>query len=430
MERMRRGARRRAAAKLSSLAMLLAVLVFIVGSGFAGSALAQGEQRGRSWARKFEIDPLSGKRLTKANVLLADQLFDEADAVLDKMRIRSLNANEKTKLYSLRGFVALGREDFAAAREFFELTIAQGFLELEKQADLRFVIARICLQQDKWDEAIANLKKWFTIEKEPNSSAYYLLALAYWQADDFDSALEPALTSVALAEAPQESWLKLLLAIRLTRKEYEETIPILDQLIRRYPSKNNWIQLSTLHGALGNYQESLIPLQLAYAQGLLTEDSEIRRLAELLLYLELPYRAVDVMKFGLEKRFMEEDSELYELLSNSWIMAREYDEAVDPLVRAAELAQGGRIYQRLAEVHIQQERWQEAAEALELAINKGELPRPGQTTLLMGIVLYSQKKPGEALPWFEKAKAFPDSEDEANIWTRHIEREIKKADAV
>jgi tetratricopeptide (TPR) repeat protein len=127
---------------------------------------------------------------------------------------------------------------------------------------------------------------------------------------------------------------------------------------------------------------------------------------------------------------MEEDSELYELLSNSWIMAREYDEAVDPLVRAAELAQGGRIYQRLAEVHIQQERWQEAAEALELAINKGELPRPGQTTLLMGIVLYSQKKPGEALPWFEKAKAFPDSEDEANIWTRHIEREIKKANAV
>ena len=116
------------------------------------------------------------------------------------------------------------------------------------------------------------------------------------------------------------------------------------------------------------------------------------RSAQLLLYLELPYRAVDVMKFGLEKRFMEEDSELYELLSNSWIMAREYDEAVDPLVRAAELAQGGRIYQRLAEVHIQQERWQEAAEALELAINKGELPRPGQTTLLMGIVLYSQKK--------------------------------------
>lgn len=180
MERVGRGTRKGAVVRLISGGMLLAVLGWIVASGFAGSAMAQGEQRGRSWARKFEIDALTGKRLSKANLLLADQLFDEADAVLDKMRIRSLNANEKTKLYSLRGFVALGREDFAAAREFFELTIAQDFLEIEKQADLRFVIARICLQQDKWDEAIANLNKWFTIEKEPNSSAYYLLALAYW----------------------------------------------------------------------------------------------------------------------------------------------------------------------------------------------------------------------------------------------------------
>ena len=163
---------------------------------------------------------------------------------------------------------------------------------------------------------------------------------------------------------------------------------------------------------------------MAYTQGLLTEDSEVRRLAELLLYLELPYRAADVMMTGLDGSLVDEDSEYFELLSNSWIMAREYDKAVSPLVRAAELAEGGRIYQRLAEVHIQRERWQEAAQALGLALEKGKLPNPGQATLLMGIVLYSQEKPVEALVWFDKAKAFAESEKEANVWINHIQREI------
>jgi Tfp pilus assembly protein PilF len=411
----------------TSALLLLTALFWLLGTAVAGSAVAQdgGEQkRSRSWARKHEIDKLTGKRLTKANEFLANEQLDEVDAMLDKLRIRSLNANEKTKLYTLRAFVSLARQDFTAAKEFFELTIAEKFLDAEKSADLRFKIALICMQQEKWAEAVENLNRWFKLEKDPNSSAYYLLALAYWQSDDIDSSLTPAMKAVALTEKPQESWLKLLLAIRLTRKEYEETIPLLDQMIRRYPRKTYWLQLSTLHGALGNYEESLIPLQLAYTQGMLTEDSEIRRLAELLLYLELPYRAADVMRSGLESNVVDEDSEYYELLSNSWIMAREYDRAVTPLVRAAELAEGGRIYQRLAEVHIQQERWPEAAEALGLALEKGDLPNPGQATLLMGIVLYSQERPETALGWFDKAKAFPESEQEAGAWVKHIQREI------
>ena len=82
------------------------------------------------------------------------------------------------------------------------------------------------------------------------------------------------------------------------------------------------------------------------------------------------------------------------------------------------------IYQRLAEVHIQQERWEEAAVALGQALEKGQLPNPGQTTLLMGIVLFSQKKPEQALPWFNKAKGYAETEHEADIWLEHIQREI------
>ena len=78
---------------------------------------------------------------------------------------------------------------------------------------------------------------------------------------------------------------------------------------------------------------------------------------------------------------------------------------------------------RLAEVHIQRERWEEATTALQQAIAKGDLPDPGQAQLLMGIAFYSQKKPAEAIEWFDDAEKYPETESEASTWLKHIERE-------
>ena len=109
-------------------------------------------------------------------------------------------------------------------------------------------------------------------------------------------------------------------------------------------------------------------------------------------------------------------------------MSREYDQAVGPLTQAAELSEGGSIYLRLAEVHIQRERWEEASEALAKALEKGDLPNPGQAELLMGISYYSRKLPADAQRWFNKALKFPETKAEATIWRGHIERELQ-ADA-
>ncbi len=407
---------------------LLSALVaaaFVLLAGLPAAAQEdRGEQRkSRAWSRKNEIDKLTAKRLQKAQEQLANEQYDEANATLDKLRVRSLNEKEKEKLYTLRGYLAYGEGDLQVAKENLELAIAQGTLDVEDLVTFRFQIGQICLQQSLWQEAIGHFEQWFEIEEDPNANAYYLLALAHWQLDDIEGALEPANEAVELTPEPQERWLQLLLAVHLTQKNYVETIPIFDELIRRFPKKSYWIQLSTLHGALGNYEESLVPMQLAYTQGLLTEDEEIRRLAELLLFLELPIRAVAVMRDGLGREIVNVDSEFYELLSNSLIMAREYDEAVEPLTRAAELDQGGRIYLRLAEVHVQRERWGEATEALGMAIEKGDLPDPGQAELLMGIAYYSQKRLSDAKSWFVKAKRFDATKGEASTWLEHLARE-------
>jgi len=415
---------------------LLAAAVFLpclISTEAAAQRRGEGQQqpqRGGSWARQNEIDKLTSKRIQKAVEHLAAEEYDEAHATLDRLRVRSLNELEKFELYRWRGYIFFNQENLGEAKKYLGMALESEAATPKDHETIRFQIGQIAMQESDWQSAVDNFEAWFEIVDEPNANAYYMLALAYWQLKDVEGARKPAKSAVELTSEPQENWLQLLLAVYLTAKDYEDAIPVYDMLVRRYPKKSYWVQLSTLHGALGNYELSLVPLQHAFTQDLLTEDPEYRRLAELLLYLELPIRAVDVLRKGLEVDAVEQDSKFYELLSNSLIMAREYDDAVQPLTRAAELDESGRIYLRLAEVHIQRERWGEATDALRLAIEKGDLPNPGQAELLMGISFYSQKNPDRAVDWFVRAKRFEATRTEATTWLNHIAREqASNADA-
>jgi tetratricopeptide (TPR) repeat protein len=117
------------------------------------------------------------------------------------------------------------------------------------------------------------------------------------------------------------------------------------------------------------------------------------------------------------------------MLSNSWIAAREYEAAVDPLERAASLSDDGELYVRLAQVHVQRENWDGATGALRKALEKGHLDQTGDAHLLMGIALYSDKKTSEARRWFASASDFESSAKEARVWLGHIDQELAAAAA-
>jgi predicted Zn-dependent protease len=93
---------------------------------------------------------------------------------------------------------------------------------------------------------------------------------------------------VELAEDPQESWLSLLLALRMEREEYDRALPLLKQLAARFPKKIYWLQLAAVFAELGREQDALATMQLAHAQGFVETDSEQRNLARMYLYNEIP----------------------------------------------------------------------------------------------------------------------------------------------
>src|SRR5690606_5028837 len=124
-------------------------------------------------------------------------------------------------------------------------------------------------------------EEWFKTAVNPNSQAYYMLAAAYFQMEDYDRALAPAEKAVELMTTPDANWIQLLLAIYSERKEFAKAIPLLKRLIVLQPDdKRWWMSLSVHHSLMEEHQAALAVMELANHLGLLSEQDEIVRMAE------------------------------------------------------------------------------------------------------------------------------------------------------
>ena len=353
------------------------------------------------------IDAQTGKILNEAIELLNMENYQGAATRINTLNLEKLSPYERGTVERILFSISYAQEKYDEARGHLRSAIDSGGLNAQQIDEARYQSAQLYMQEEKWREGAAALEEWFKTAAMPNSAAYYLLAVAYYQQEDFNRALPPAKKAVELMDQakPNESWLSMLSALHLQREEYKEAIPVLQQLIAAAPDKKTyWMQLSSIYGQMEDYENALAIMQLAHNVGLVTEDSEIRRLADLLLFNDVPYRGAQVLESAIEKKTVNLDDKLYEKLANCWIAAGEYDKSVVPLQRAAEMASNGDTFIRLGEVQVQREDWPAAIAAIQRGVDKGQLRDPGNAQLMLGIAHYSQKNYDQARPFFERAR--------------------------
>ncbi len=386
--------------------VILAILLVIAGVTPISSSAEEKKTPPKTTPAQM-IDAATGKILTEAIEALNTENYAAAKQAIAKLNLDKLSPYERSQVEQILASIEQSQENYPSARDHLAAAIAAGGLNEVDISRLHFQIAQLWLAQEKWKEGAAALEDWFTTTTSPNSAAYYMLAIAYYQQDLLDKALPPAQKAVELAEKPQESWMSLVLALHLQKEHWKEAIPLLTQLINMFPDKKNyWLQLSSVYGQLEQYPKALAIMQLAYNAGLLVDDGDVRRLADLMLFNNVPYRCGQFLDAAIAKKIVKADSKLYEKQANCWVAAREYTKSIEPLGKAAELSENGDLFVRLGEVEVQRNEWASASAALTRGINKGGLKNLGNAQLMLGIALFNQKELSQAKNWFQKAKSF------------------------
>src|SRR6187551_14106 len=183
------------------------------------------------------IDAATGKALNEAIELLNMENYQAAAAKINTQNLEKLSPYERGTVERILFSISYAQDKYEEARGHLQKAIDSGGLNAVQIDEAKYQAAQLYMQEEKWKEGAAALEEWFKTAATPNSAAYYLLAVAYYQQENFTKALEPAKKAVELMDKakPNESWLSMLSALYLQREEYKEAIPVLQQLVTAAP---------------------------------------------------------------------------------------------------------------------------------------------------------------------------------------------------
>src|SRR5688572_7357270 len=219
-----------------------------------------GNRNGEAAAPSNDIDAQTGRILNEAIELMNAGNNTGAAQKIGTLQLERLSPYERGTVERILFNISYEQDRYEEARGHLQKAIDSGGLNAQQIDEARYQSAQLYIQEEKWREGAAALEEWFKTAANPNSAAYYMLTVAYYQQEDFNRALAPAKKAVELMDQakPNESWLSMLSALYLQREEYKEAIPVLQQLIAAAPDKKTyWMQLSSVYGQMEDYANAL-----------------------------------------------------------------------------------------------------------------------------------------------------------------------------
>ncbi len=373
----------------------------------------------------YPISKRVSRYLAASLKLMQENQLDDAKALLQKIGgRRRLNPAERAKIQQFLGNVAIYKSDMPAGAKHLSDALSLGGLDLASEQQVTFQLASLYAQMGDFPKAMQTLDRWFAMAAEPTPEAFYLKAVILIQMQRLAESVEAAEQAVALTPDPREGWLSLLAHTYFLVKDYAKMAGTLERLIVRAPTKKSyWLLLSAAYFELDRDDEARSIVQLAYRQGLLDQDREVRALARLLLSNGLPYEAAKVLEKGMADAVVPGQKDTYELLTNAFLQAREGEQALAPLTKGADLAEDAQLYMLLGKVHLQGDRYQEAVAALNQGLAKAKPEQRGRVYLLIGVAQLGANRLDDAEVAFRSARGDEKVRTEAESYIKFVTQE-------
>lgn len=324
------------------------------------------------------------QRITYLKQYYADQPLAALDAMQRLENSRAMSEAD-------RGYVAREQATLLIEAERYDEAKRLLTEALEGKADdyvppLRLALAQLLLLEGDSQQALPLLEAWFQYEQEPQISGMSLLAYTYMRLEHYEQAVVVFERLIETSADINLQWYELLAYAYTQSGRTEEAIVLLDTAIEQKAGDARWWrQLSSIF----LLQENIFSGAASLAIANVVEDlsfADARRLAGLFNVLGMPSESARVIKVAMTRYPQEAGYEDHMLLGELYVLARETGTAISEFQQAAELSNSGEPALNIAQLHLQWERFAEAREALQLAIDRYGEAVPEQIWYLLAIV--------------------------------------------
>ncbi len=393
----------------------------MVGFFLAATALPD-SARSEQYRSKILIDHTG--TLEDGSALSLEQLEQQLDNLTEPY------ARASTSRHLARQYIQ--QEEYDKAIGYYEEALkSEGLSEIADREILR-ELARVYLLKEDYGSAAGVLEKVLAYDLVQEKTDFLWLAQAWLRFGDYVATVDTLDrlndTDIILEEAD----LRRVLTLYYQSGAYIQSVAVLQELLFRSPENPEyWHQLAAIYLLQDRRREALDHLSLAYEKRVLFREHNLLLLIDLYAFNNQPFVAARMLQAEIERGTVTASGDHYRKLFELWLQAREKDQAISALARAASLTGDTELYLHLAQLQSEKENWQ-AMRATLLEACSAELDDRyvSRANLLLGI---SQLKLGErenARRSFINATLIGGSSGQAAQWLDFMDAEPPSASEV
>lgn len=375
------------------------------------------------------LDEATWKRMNDIFEDVGEERYDSAFEKLQKMNARARGNYEKALLAQALAQVEWSRSNYDAALTNFETAVRLDALPDLTHFSLMYQISQLYYMKNRYDEALDKLALWMCkVPREKITPAsYYLKAAIHTAKQDWKNVVSAIDTAISMSDEPKESWYQLKLGAHFELEQFPKVAQTLEIMVQYWPDKKNyWIQLSQIYYKLKMDDEALSVLALAYRRDMLDKQTDILYLSSMYSNKDVPFKAAKVLQKGMEDGIVESNKRHWTIVADAWFTAEEMDNALVAYEKAGQASDDGEIDLRRAYILVDMERWDEAAMAVEAALEKGGFSerKTGDAYVLQGMSEFNLGNYNKASTAWGRASKYPKAKKSAQQWMNHMREDL------
>lgn len=317
---------------------------------------------------------------------------------------------------------AAGLEDDARAISYYSRAVAENALSNDNHYNAMVNMAAMHINTGQFDEADQILATVIAETATKNPDVYAMQASSYYNNEKYEEAVASLKKATELKGEPQSQWTQMMLAAYAELGQDAEAIKLGEELLARTPDNKSAISnLAMLYSNNDQPEKAVALLDGARKRGLLNEATDYERIFATYYNMEREAEAAAVIEEGLAKGILPQDGKYYTMLGQAHYFGDNIPAAITAARKAAELSKDGEPGLFLAQILSQEDRNAEAAAAARAAIAKG-VKKPGDAWMVIARSEFYSENLAAAKQAYREAAKDPATRDQAQKALAQISR--------
>lgn len=362
------------------------------------------------------------RRLQAIEALIAEENYPEAGSRLEEMlEDPPGRLEDQAYLYYTAGMFYLQLSQFDKTKQY--LSVARGLDRLPEKTTIYLLqtLAGISMQEDRFEDAVNYFQACFDLVKTPDQNIYLGMGTACYYSRRYNEAARVLEQAMAIYK-PREATCLVLFSAYYELGRLEPAGRVLEKMIRLWPGKEKyWLQLASLYIEREKYEKSLEIMQAAWVRGYLVKEKDVLQYVFTLYEANLPYKSACALKAAMDLGVVPANRKNNELLSTMYQEAKERQDAIVVLKRAAACSDDGKNDLYIAQLYFEMENaYDNVIEYAATALEKG-IQQEGSANMLIAVAYSELGQVENARKYLRRASRFEQTRDAALQWLKSLE---------